>query len=74
LPENKELRTILFKTSGVTGRYPQIFIKRGDETKFVGDYDKFSELCELAQMPAEVLAANPDIVTFDHVFKDVLMN
>lgn len=71
LPENKERRSAMFAKSGLTGKYPQVFIKYGDDLEFVGDAEKFNELCELQEMPKEILDANPDIVTFSQVFSGV---
>ena len=74
LPENKERRTQLFEASGLKGKYPQVFIvtntNGAEDIKFVGDAEKFDELLEMDTIPLEILDANPDIVTFDMMFKD----
>ncbi len=64
LPEQKEQRDKLFGISGLRGKYPQVFVRTGDEIEFIGDAEAFNELLELDDLPVEVLAANPDIVTF----------
>ena len=68
-PSNHDVRTELFELSGIKGKFPQIFIVRNDGKKeFVGDYEKFESLLELDELPEDVLAANPDIMTFAKTF------
>eukprot|EP00617_Octactis_speculum_P018226 CAMPEP_0185768104 /NCGR_PEP_ID=MMETSP1174-20130828/47463_1 /TAXON_ID=35687 /ORGANISM="Dictyocha speculum, Strain CCMP1381" /LENGTH=118 /DNA_ID=CAMNT_0028452641 /DNA_START=19 /DNA_END=375 /DNA_ORIENTATION=+ len=66
--ENRELRNELFGISEKRGAYPQVFIKEGGETKFVGDYEAFEELIESDSLPADVLENNPTIPTFTKTF------
>lgn len=67
-PDNKDLRDILFGVSGQRGKYPQCFLKddSGSYT-FVGLWEEVESLVECDTIPAEVLAANPQIKTFAQV-------
>ena len=68
-PDNHDLRSKLFTLSGLKGQYPQIFIKQeSSDIQFIADYEKFESLLELETLPQEVLASNPDIVTFAATF------
>lgn len=68
LAENKEVRDALFASSGQRGKYPQCFLKNeAGEYEFVGLWDEVEALLECDTLPAEVLAANPQIKTFDTV-------
>jgi hypothetical protein len=62
LDASKETRNSLFTISGKRGSYPQLF-KRGGEAglQFVGDMEMVQELVEAESIPAEVLAANPQV-------------
>ena len=69
-PDQKELRNELFNISGIRGKYPQVFITdKAESTEFIGDYEKIESLIEDNGIPAEVLAANPGILTFNKVFE-----
>lgn len=51
-----EERGRLCKISGVTGGYPQVFLKlEGKDEEYIGNYDKILELVELNSMPDEEL-------------------
>lgn len=67
MPENKDLRDKLFGISGQRGKYPQCFIQRGDECRFVGMWDEIESLLDCDALPADVLSANPTIPTFSKV-------
>lgn len=70
LAENKEVRDIMFASSGQRGKYPQCFLKSdGGDYVFVGLWEEIEGLLECDTIPAEVLAANPQIKTFEQVFK-----
>jgi len=62
----------MFKLSGLTGQYPQVFIQRGEELSFVGNAEKLNELFECDDLPDEVKAANPDIPSFSKTFAGFL--
>ena len=72
LDENRERRNELFGISGQRGKYPQVFIDREGAVEFVGSWDTLETLNDMSQIPQEVLDANPDIRTFEHVFADVI--
>jgi hypothetical protein len=58
----------LFNVSQHRGKYPQCFLK--DESgayKFVGLWEDVESLVECNTLPADVLAANPQIQTFNQV-------
>jgi hypothetical protein len=67
LAENKELRDKLFAASGIRGKYPQCFISNGASYQFVGQWEEVESLLDCDQLPQEVLAANPNIATFNKV-------
>ena len=64
---NLEMRNKMFSTSGKRAVYPQCFFEEGGELEFVVDWDAMEQLLECEDIPAEVLAANPTIKTFDGV-------
>jgi hypothetical protein len=69
----RERRNQLFGISGKKGLYPQIFIKEaGGSTKFIGDFQMVQDMNECGQLPAETIAANPDMVIFESAFKMVI--
>ena len=66
---NKELRNELFTISGKRGVYPQVFLSdKGESTEFIGDFEAIQSMVEDNQIDGSVLAANPDIKTFNTVF------
>ena len=66
--EQKELRDVLFSVSGQRGKYPQCFLKGEDGSyQFVGLWEDVEGLLECDTIPAEVLASNPQIKTFEQV-------
>ena len=70
---NREKRGELFTLSDKRGVYPQVFIEDADgKTEFVGDFEGVESLNECSALPAEVLAANPDIMTFEKAFARVI--
>mmetsp|Transcript_11851 Transcript_11851/g.19538 ORF Transcript_11851/g.19538 Transcript_11851/m.19538 type:complete len:118 (+) Transcript_11851:123-476(+) len=73
LPENKEVRDVLFGLSGQRGKYPQCFLKGVDgQYTFVGLWEEVESLMECDEIPAEILSANPQIKTFTQVFANVV--
>eukprot|EP00632_Arachnochrysis_sp_CCMP2950_P012782 CAMPEP_0185702090 /NCGR_PEP_ID=MMETSP1164-20130828/11118_1 /TAXON_ID=1104430 /ORGANISM="Chrysoreinhardia sp, Strain CCMP2950" /LENGTH=181 /DNA_ID=CAMNT_0028369249 /DNA_START=1 /DNA_END=543 /DNA_ORIENTATION=- len=68
----KDERNALFALSTLRGKYPQVFVRRGAETTFVGDFDKINELNDCEQLPEEILTANPQIETISKVFAPFL--
>jgi len=66
--ENQELRNKLFGISELRGKYPQVFIKTGEEYAFVGNKETIEELSESNDLPAEILEGNPGIPTLDRAF------
>ena len=68
LEENKAIRDQLFKVSNVRAKYPQVFIKNGDEYTFVGDYDTVEQLNECDSLSKEILDANPTLQYLRKVF------
>jgi len=74
LPEHKARRDELFALSGTRGGYPQVFLQKADgAVEFVGLWEKLEELNECGSLPADVLAANPQVPTFQRVFADCLV-
>lgn len=70
--ESKELRDILFGISKHRGKYPQCFLKAEDGTyTFLGLWEEIESLIECDDIPADVLAQNPQIKTFTSAFADV---
>ena len=68
LAENKEMRDIMFASSGQRGKYPQCFLKsESGGYNFVGLWEEIESLLECDTIPPEVLAANPTIKTFEQV-------
>ena len=68
MQESKELRDILFGVSKQRGKYPQCFLRAEDGTyTFVGVWDEIESLIECDDIPADVLAQNPQIKTFSSV-------
>ena len=61
--------------SGKKGKYPQCFISRGrkgSETfEFMGMWEDIENLADMDTIPADFLAAHPEIKTFTRVFSDV---
>ena len=73
-PDNKELRDVLFAVSGQRGKYPQCFLKEESGSyRFVGLWDEVESLIECNTIPADVLASNPQIKTFNQVFKTFII-
>eukprot|EP01039_Chlorochromonas_danica_P000503 gene503-542_t len=64
----KEIRDQLFSVSGHRGKYPQCFIKGEDGSfRFVGLWEEVESLVDCDALPADILAANPNISTFKKV-------
>ena len=65
----KEKRDECFGISGVRGNYPQCFLENTSDGKieFVGLWDAIEGMVECNDIPADVIANNPDIKTFDKV-------
>ena len=67
LPENKEMRDKLFGTSNLRGKYPQLFLEKDGALTFIGLWEECESLIDCNTLPADVLAANPNIKTFNSV-------
>lgn len=67
LPENKEMRDKLFGVSNLRGKYPQCFLEKDGNITFIGLWDECESLIDCNALPADVLAANPQIKTFNSV-------
>jgi hypothetical protein len=78
-PENKQQRNQLFEISRLRGEYPQFFVVTNSghdatatnftshNTKFLGDYDTVEGIHDASSLPAEILEANPNIITWDRI-------
>jgi hypothetical protein len=64
-------REELFRISGKRGAYPQFFLVRVSETSktttYLGDWEYIEGLNDASGLPADILKANPTIVTWDKV-------
>ena len=76
-PTQKERREMLFGVSKIRGNYPQFFLARStgrgsinETTTYLGNYDWIHELNDTVDLPQDVLAANPDLETWDRVLGD----
>ena len=71
-PAQKERRNALFELSGRRGVYPQFFLVSSDdsqETTVVGDMETIDGINDCSAMPAELLEANPGIVTWERLLR-----
>jgi hypothetical protein len=72
-PEDKEIRDELFAISGMRGKYPQCFLRRGRKGnrryEFVGNWETVETLVESDSIPADFLALHPEIPTFSTIFE-----
>mmetsp|Transcript_51008 Transcript_51008/g.74611 ORF Transcript_51008/g.74611 Transcript_51008/m.74611 type:complete len:216 (-) Transcript_51008:36-683(-) len=68
-PENKTMRDQLFEISQSHGVYPQTFMIHDGDIFFIGLWDQIEQLNECNDLPEEFIASNPDVQTFDNVFK-----
>ena len=76
-PTQKERREMLFGVSKIRGNYPQFFLAhaagRGsinETTTYLGNYHWIHELNDTVDLPQDILAANPDLETWDRVMGD----
>eukprot|EP00948_MAST-09A_sp_MAST-9A-sp1_P002376 g2376.t1 len=72
IPENKDMRTLLFKISGAGPVYPQVFkFNSANDTDihYIGTADDIMEYNENSTIPQEVLAAHPEIPTLERKFE-----
>ncbi|TYZ60453.1 hypothetical protein PybrP1_009404 [[Pythium] brassicae (nom. inval.)] len=65
--EHKVERDMLFEVSQVRANYPQVFLKKGSVTTYIGSFAEIEQLNEMSDVPKEILEAN-NIATFDAVF------
>ena len=66
-------REELFSISGIRGNYPQFFfVHSNGATSYFGNFDRLEELNETFDIPKDILDANPDIETWERVFRDVV--
>ena len=75
LEENKAQRTKLFALSGKPAVYPQVFIKQAGAPgalTFVGDWEGFESLIECETLDEQMIASNPEILTFSKAFACLL--
>mmetsp|Transcript_872 Transcript_872/g.1158 ORF Transcript_872/g.1158 Transcript_872/m.1158 type:complete len:118 (+) Transcript_872:26-379(+) len=71
MAESKDQRDRLFSKSTIR-KYPQCFIENdGGELEYVGIWDDIESLLDSDSLPADVLAAHPEIKTFTKVFERV---
>ena len=70
-PAQKERRNELFDLSGRRGVYPQFFLVSSvtEETTVVGDMETIDGINDCSAMPAELLEANPGIVTWERLLR-----
>ena len=69
-PEHQELRNGLFEVAGITNvAYPQMFFVGEGYIRYFGDYSKLEEVNEASAMDESILMNNPDIETWDRVFR-----
>lgn len=72
-PEDKEIRDELFSISGMRGKYPQCFLRRGSKGnrryEFVGTWETVETLVESDSIPADFLAVHPEIMIFSNIFR-----
>ncbi|KAG7358495.1 MULE transposase domain containing protein [Nitzschia inconspicua] len=54
-PANKDLRNDLFVISGIRGKYPQFFVRKGDKTTYCGDYEWIEYANETATLSPQSL-------------------
>jgi hypothetical protein len=70
-PAEKDFRDKLFGVSGVRGKYPQLFIQHGEGEsatyEFIGLWEQIESLLDCDDLPADVIAANPQVKTFSNV-------
>ena len=65
-------RNELFAISNKRGVYPQAFIEVDGAVNFIGDWEAIEGFNECSELPADVLEANPSIVTFEKAFAAVI--
>eukprot|EP00607_Mallomonas_marina_P008207 CAMPEP_0182416614 /NCGR_PEP_ID=MMETSP1167-20130531/973_1 /TAXON_ID=2988 /ORGANISM="Mallomonas Sp, Strain CCMP3275" /LENGTH=177 /DNA_ID=CAMNT_0024589553 /DNA_START=85 /DNA_END=618 /DNA_ORIENTATION=+ len=70
-PDNKEKRNELFNVSKSRGKYPQCFIEKEGNIRFIGLWEEIESLVENDSLPQEILSANPDMPTFNKIFSTV---
>ena len=58
-PNNKERRTALFRTSGLTAKYPQVFLVENGVTMFWGDFDRLEGSNEMGTLVKDLENAAP---------------
>jgi hypothetical protein len=72
-PGNKDVRNELFKLSDMRGAYPQFFVVCEDgesgapRTSFLGDWETIEGINDSSSLPAEILDANPTLLTWERV-------
>jgi hypothetical protein len=71
-PSNKDLRNELFNLSDMRGVYPQFFVISEDDhgtpqTSFLGDWETIEGINDSSSLPAEILEANPTLLTWDRI-------
>jgi hypothetical protein len=72
-PEQKEKRNELFGISQIRGNYPQFFLEHKDGlTTYVGDWEYIEGLNDSSSLPAETLEDNPEIMTWERVFDNIV--
>jgi len=76
-PTQKERREMLFGVSKIRGNYPQFFLvhsagggSKNEKTTYKGNYHWIHELNDTVDLPQDILAANPDLETWDRVLGD----
>jgi hypothetical protein len=66
-------RNELLEISQVSNMYPQLFIEFSDgSAAFIGDWEFMEELNDASSLPKEVLDDNPQILTWEKMFSNVV--
>ena len=72
-PIQRTRRNELFEISQVRNLYPQVFIEFSDgSVAFIGDWEFMEELNDASSLPKEMLDDNPQILTWEKMFSNVV--
>mmetsp|Transcript_2733 Transcript_2733/g.3141 ORF Transcript_2733/g.3141 Transcript_2733/m.3141 type:complete len:128 (-) Transcript_2733:317-700(-) len=74
-PNERERRNQLFEVSKIRGNYPQFFfIHQDGSTHYIGNFDEIQNVNETSNLPKDILDQNPNILTWERVFGNVVEN